>query len=216
MNKPMFYRRQIGPNIFYFLGLWFFGLMALSCLVLPPILFYIEPIVTPSEAIAFLLMFIGFFGFFLAFFLYIKVKIGGRRKKIYKKFRQLSEAEQTKVNAELSGKIRQIHWGESRLYTGAGFFWEFVDYDDIAWVYGSSTATPTGEDTQVMVLSVKIHDTQGMMYKIPTTSSYDTERVIESVMTVAPNVIFGYSKERARLAKKDFNRFLLEGRKNAE
>jgi len=219
MNKPTFYYRQIAPNILYCAGLWFFGLITASCFIVPPILHYMDPLPTPSEAIAVFFMFLGFSIFFLAFFLYIKIRIGGRRKKVYKKFRQLSDDEQARINAELSVKFQQVLWGERRLYIRSGWFLEFVDYDDMAWIYASSTATPIMEDMQYNALSVKIHDAEGMIYKINTTSSYDTQKIIESVLATSPDITFGYSKEKAKLAKKDFGRFLHEerdGRQNAK
>ena len=218
MKNRAFYRLQIAPNILYFLGLGFFGLMVIACVV-AKIWFLYEEWGNP-EYIWFAPMMLGFTGFFLGFYIYIKRVQGKRRRKTYQKYEELSEAEQEEVNTELCVKFPSILWGENRLYIHSSLFLEFIDYDDMVWLYPCNTMIPmsvsyegVSVDGNITAFSLHVYDTEGTRYKIPTTGPYNTQCIVEDILQVAPGILYGYSKEWGRLAKKDFNEFLYEARK---
>ncbi|MCL2362637.1 MAG: hypothetical protein FWC73_12600 [Defluviitaleaceae bacterium] len=221
MNLRAFYRRQRGPNIFYFLGLGFFALMVLGCIG-AMVLLYMEY----GPGIDLLLMglaILGFAGFFLGFFLYIKIVLGRRRRKIYQKYEELSDNEKKEVSGELGRKFVSVLWGEKRVYTRSNFFLEFIDYDQMVWFYPCNNVIPVvasyegvSIDGQINALSVHVYDNEGTRYKIPAASTYDTGVVVEEILQRAPGILYGYNKKLAKLAKKDFQEFLLEAEKIQE
>jgi len=213
MNTRAFYRRQRSSNIFYAMGLIFFGLMVLVCVV-AMIWFTIDEWGSP-EYIWFLPMMLLFTGFFLAFFLYIKIVLGGRRKRIYKKYHAMPEAERVEISMELSQKFAVVLWGSRRVYVRSGFFFDFIDYDQMVWFYPCNTIMPmvaayegVSIDGQINALSVHVYDREGTRYKIPATNTYETGVVIQEILQRAPGIHYGYSKEIGKLARKDFAKFL--------
>ena len=234
MGKQRFYRCQLDGTIFYVLLLWFFGIMTVAAFVAPAIIFYIEQIVwqqplAREELILFLSLFLFFTAFFLCFFLYFKIKIGGRRKKLFNKFEQLSNAEQAEINAELDGKFGakfgHVFLGKKRLYVRSAWCVEFFDYKDVVWIYHCNTAIPMlmGDDSmleasQLNVKSLHVYDMDGTRYKIQTSGYTDAnaEVIIELLRYHVPDVIIGYSKERHKRAKRDFDAFISEEREAVE
>ena len=149
-------------------------------------------------------------GMFSGFFLHLKIKIGRRRKKLYRKFHALSDTEKMEVNTDLSQKFKFYLAGVNRFYFKAHLFMHFVDYRDIAWVYLRNTAiSMVGEDGTIGVMNnttMMLWDRDGVSYQIPMADP----GTIETIRHLAPDVIAGFSKERLRLAKRDFEGFLLE------
>jgi len=213
LSKNRFYRRQIASSFLYFAGLCFFGILSVLCFA-GVYLFY-NIIIHKEDILPISLI----FGIFIGFFILLKVKVGGRRKRTFEKFAQLSNAEQERINTELGAKWANMLLGESRVYMHSDWFLEFVEYKDIVWVHlvggDVSVAVPVGEiavEIQLEVASLKIYDKNGMCYKARTKNFDTANSLIKIIKEVAPSAIFGYSKERAKLYKKDIERFMFEGK----
>jgi len=197
----------------------FFGLCALASLILPYYIYIENGVSTLEDVLLILFPIVTITGIFIGFMAFTKIKGGKRMKKFHRKFDQLSAAEREKINFDLSAKFGHVLWGEERLYIRAMWAVEFVAYSDIAWIYPSNIMMPmvmAVDDVVVEsyqnILSLHIYDTEGTRYKIHTRSRYETAGIVESIKEKAPDVIYGYNKKRARLAKKDFGRFLHEGK----
>ena len=243
MKKNQFYRRQLGTYIFYFIWMCFLVIFSLISLVLTitfileayfhfNILFSGDPLFRGEliEIILANLLIFGFFGFFAGAFGISWVRIGMRRKKLYHKFRQLSDEEQMEVNTEIGLKTESIRpslnmlflFGRTRLYFRAHMFLHFVNYRDIAWVYTYNSAIPIvgvigGDimmsDNGMNVGGLMIWECDGTNYKIPTgADAFQAQEAIERIRENAPSAIVGFSRKRYKLAKKDLERFMLEGK----
>ena len=156
--------------------------------------------------------------FFAVGFVFFWIMVGGIRKKVRESYEQLSDTEKAEINTELSGKYKQLPFGANRLYFYWGSFLFFIEYDDIAWVFQSNTVMPlvadiggAAVDSSYNLPSLIIYNRSGKRYKIPVkTKPWPTIMDIETIKEKSPDAIFGYSKERLKLAKRDFERFLIE------
>ena len=182
-----------------------------------------------SEIILVNLVMLGLFGFFAGAIVISWVRISKRRRKLYQKLRLLSDEEQMDVNAEIvlkSESIRPSRYqiillGSTRMYFRAHLFLHFVNYRDIVWVYPYIITIPIigaiGDDivmtdTGMNVTALMIWERDGTKYKINMgADAFLAQETIERIKENAPNVIVGFNKQRHRLAKKDFERFIREG-----
>ena len=217
INKCKFYRCQRSYVIGYYIVMCFFALCAIASLILPYYIYTEVGMSTLEDVLAILFSIVTIPGIFIGLMAFIKIKGGRRMKTIRRKFAQLPSGEKEKVNSDLNTKFRHVLWGEERLYIRATWAVEFILYSDIAWIYPSNVLMPmvaaVGDvvmESYHNILSLHIYDTEGMRYKIHTQSQYETAGIVEGIKEKAPDVIYGYTKKRAKLAKKDFGRFLHE------
>jgi hypothetical protein len=172
--------------------------------------------ITVSTPLEDILIMSGFAAFFTLGIVFAILKIGRPRKRAWTRYKQLSDIEQAEIDLELSTRPRQLQlvFGANRLYFYSDSFLFFMDYGDIAWVYQTNDAVPIVIETGgvVMESSVEyqglvIYDCDGQRFKASARiSSID----IEDIKGKSPNVIVGYSKEKKRLAKRDFKKFLMK------
>ena len=210
MSRRTFRRRFRRGTILYRGILCFLGLATI--MLIPSMV-----VETPASSNFWFYLLAGIL--FVAVFLALKIKGGARRKKIYKEFKQLSKAEQAEVDTELDVSAKHVIFGATRLYLLSGFWVEMIDYRNIAWAYLFSNSVALADmETQPMMMTFKIvgmviWDRKGTRHLIP--AQLDIRPVadaLERIKEKAPNAIYGYSKERLRLAKQDFDRFMVQGR----
>jgi len=228
MDSHRFYRCQLAETVFYIIALWFLGIMAVLSIAAPPAIIYIEQFIMqqPPNWIEIISMTFAIWliaGFFMFLFFYLKIKVGRRRKRLFAKFEQLSETEKAEINSELTGKFGNkwghVLLGANCLYVRSAWFVDFFHYEDVAWIYRCYTAVPMvavydqmAEVSSFTATSLHVYDTEGTRYKIQTSGHTDAnaEYIIELLKFHVPYVIIGYSKERSKRAKKDFNAFIDE------
>ena len=215
MVKPTFYRIHRSGTIFYIAVIIFIGLCALGVLRFFLAFADIHNLY-PEDYIMLALPIAGY----IIWLFYFWSKVGKRRKILINKFNSLSNAEQTEINEELEIKEYTTLWlqfGENRVYFPGSYFTDFVNYRDIVWVYRYSLALPgmvtDGNHTEMIspfnLSYLIIYDNKGIRRKLPVTPA-DIPACISMIEEKAPKAIIGYSKARKKLAKKDFNRFIIE------
>ena len=212
MGTRTFYNRQIFGNIVY-ITLLLLTIFAATASVYMAYTYIRCGCIWCREDVFLLLFFVPLFAVGIV---YLK-RIGRQRRRIYEKFKQLSDTEQAEVNAELkpnSQATGKVLLGKNRIYLDGGLFLQFIDYRDIAWVYHSNTAMPFdgGTMAEAAFTGLVVWDRGGIRYSASDNNAYE---IIVKLKEKAPDAIFGYSKERLKLAKKDFDRFMFEG-KNIE
>ena len=219
MDNRAFYRKQRAGMINYIAFIVFIGLCVLG--ITRFFLVFIDVNNMYPEDY-FMLSFFPFV--YIIWLIYFKTKVGGRRRKIHDKFEQLSNAEQMEINAEIIELAEKpvneglyIRFGANRVYFHSSWFLEFVDYNDIVWIYHSSVIGQLPLEiggvieTPLVFTSLIIWDCDRTRYKA-SVPPQNVSRHIKTLEENAPGAVIGYSKARKRLAKKDFDRFMLESK----
>jgi len=217
MKKCEFYRRQRGYVISEHVAIYFFGLLAIASLALPAYIYLAYGAYTLEDVLLILVSLFSIPSIFIGLMIFFEAKGSGRRKIFYRRFEQLSDAEKAEINYELSAnpKFGHVHWGVNRAYIRATWLVEFVDYKNIVWIYPCHTwnviASPDDPSSVVThrITSLHLYDNEGVRYTI---HNHSVAPTVEHIKRRSPNVIYGYCKKRARLAKKDFSRFKVEAR----
>ena len=223
MDKHMFYVRQRPGNAFYTFSLYFPAfLLAAGVFGLLYAAAEDADMVSIANENVYTAMFLGItmIPLNIIFIVFAKIKVGLRRKKLYKKFEGLPDADKAEINAELAVKFRRISIGANRFYYKLFDFIHFIDYQDIAWVYGYNIAMPiiaeaggVIEAFSANISGLAVWTRDGKRHKVPLgPEGWHGSDIIEAVKAHAPDVIVGFNKKRLKLAKRDFERFMLEGR----
>ena len=211
MGEREFYRRWLRGNILYYSLLGLFGVFSIVGLLLS---FVFGP-VSPGGIVEELVVSSIHIGVFV-----LLIWFGRFRKKLYQNFLQLSNAEQAEIKSELSAKFKHVLFGVNRIYFSP--FLSYVNYRDIVWIYSSSTsipfAVPNGDiimesSTPINAAGLMLWSRDGKRYKIPMgLNTWKIDETIAYIKERQPNVLIGFNKNRLKLAKKDFDRFLIEGK----
>jgi len=172
--------------------------------------------ISASTSLEDILIMSGILAFFALGFVFAGIKMGRPSKRARDRYKQLSDAEKAEVNSELNvrPKQQQLLFGAKRLYFYSDLFLFFMDYNDIAWMYQTVNTVPVVIGAGGMVLEssadyqgLVIYDRDGQRYKSP---ARICNLIVEELKEKSPGVIIGYSKEKKRLARTDFDRFLVE------
>ena len=156
----------------------------------------------------------------VAYFAIMWVYIGKPRKRVRERYKEASEAQRREINEELKGYSGQHLFGVNTLYFKSGFSVDFLKYSDIAWIYQVNVSQlSAGFVNDVVFYSsgsapgLIVYDCNGRKYRSPE-SAYGglTNDDVEKIKEKAPNAVIGYSKARMKLAKKDFDSFLVSGK----
>jgi len=215
VNNRAFYRHQYFGSALYMLGLGFsiIVVILIAYFLIEDFLLYGSLDMADWRG----LLAVALISLFYTAGLIYMIKIGKRRKRLFEKFKQLSDAERLEVNTELSAKFAQYSFGENRLYFHSGLFVHFISYDDISWMFQYNIFVPMIANVGDVILessfaaaSLIIYDRDGNRYKINT--GFSIAEVMKLIKERNPDVIFGFSKARLRLAKKDFDMFLLNAK----
>ena len=223
IDNHMFYHRQRTGNAFYIFALCFpIALMAAG--VFGFIYVAAEDMgivsITNENVYTAVLLGITMIPLNIFFIVFAKIKVGLRRKKLYEKFNRLSDADKAEINTELAVKFKRVSIGANRFYYKLLDFIHFIDYQDIVWVYGYNIAIPimaeaggVVEASSATISGLAVWTRDGKRHKVPLgPEGWHGGDIIEAVKAHAPDVIVGFNKKRLKLAKKDFKRFMLEGR----
>ena len=221
MDKCTFSRIRRNNTVFYIATILFFALCAIGVMR-----FYFVFIDVNNMRPEDYLMLSSAVVMYLIWLIYFQVKVGGRRRRVYDKFEQLSDVDKTEINTELESNKSSttwIHFGNSRIYLPGSYVLEFVDYKDIIWVYPCNILMPsimTADGVTEMFSDINftylmIYDCDGKRRKIAVAPG-SMRDCIETIEENAPNAVIGYTKARKKLAKKDFDRFMLEERQDRD
>jgi len=160
--------------------------MTIATIAAPILLWIFDEPFPEDEILLILLVFLVIAIFFGGLFLYVLLKIGRHRKKIFQNYAALSAIEQAEINDELNTKFSHLHFGAKRLYIKGIWLLEFIDYRKIVWIYPTNTVIPMLMPVEDVMLEgygnvkgLHIWDTDCTRYKIPIRDSWDSQRIIK-------------------------------------
>lgn len=163
------------------------------------------------------------------FFGYVYFKNSAARRRIFEKYRRLSEREKLYIESELLSCTAgaNLVMGVKYFYFAERFL-DFILYTDIVWIFEKVTnvSVPSGTRPEniprnMRFSSVVFFDRDGRHHRVyisaendimESDTAIDAQHVIEFVKSKNPSVIVGYSKERYAAAKRDFEWFMYEGK----
>lgn len=152
------------------------------------------------------------------------------RRRVFEKYGALSDREREYIDRELMrySEGNTVIVGERYLYIMTRSVMDFLDYSSIVWIFESLTnvSIPSGTHPEniprnMRFSSIVIYDRDGRRYTVRTGAENDiiktgassaAQYVIGTVRKKNPRVLTGWSKERMRMAKRDFEGLLYEGK----
>lgn len=158
---------------------------------------------------------------------YVYFRNKSDRTRIFEKYSRLSEEERLYMDSELLSctSCGNLVLGGKYFYFAERFL-DYVPYSDIVWIFEKITnvsvlsgTRPEDIPRNIRFSPVIFFDTNGRQHRLhissendimKTDAAVDAQYVIEHVKKKNPTVIVGYSKERYKMAKRDFEHFIYE------